>query len=206
MTEVCKTDNFVAKCYDNPDNETYPVMRSYMGKSEKLDLPLYNIIKIHKLPVSVNDDKVICSFKECRTGPSTPFRTFIKINGVQWFIGSLNFRIRYFINCDTGVGTVGTEELETWYNIKSMSPNGTLALIYTYVYAGNTEYIRLYDLSQLDTVGPIIRQIEKLPTIFDDSNPELFTLDLVSDTEVSAKYKFDYEDEEWRDMGIYKIK
>jgi len=80
-----------------------------------------------------------------------------------------------------------------------------MAIIYTYVYAGNTEYIRLYDFSQLETVGPIVKHIKNLPTIFDDSYPELFTFDFISDTEVRAKYKWDYEDEEWHDMGVFKI-
>ncbi len=202
MTEVRKTDNFIAKCYDDPDGETYPVMHSYMGKTEKRDLPLYNVIKIHK----VDTDEVICTFKECRRGPANPFRRFIKIDGVQWFIGSLNYRRKCFINCDTGVFIEGKEERETWYYIKQMSPNGKLAIISRYVYAGNEEDEMLYDLSQLATTGPIVRYVQNLPRIFDPSYPELFTYDFVSDTEVRAKYKWDYDDEEWRDMGIYKIK
>ncbi len=201
MTEVCRTDNFVAKCYDNPDNETYPVTQYSNGECKKLDLPLYNIIKIHK----ADTDEVIFTFKECRRGPMNPFRKFVKINGVQWFIGALNFKKRCFFNCETGKYVEAKEEFETWHNIRSMSPNSKMAIIYTYVYGGNTEYIRLYDFSQLETAGPIVKHIKNLPAIFDVSYPELYTFYFENDTEVRAEYRLDYEDDEWHDMGVFKI-
>jgi hypothetical protein len=170
-----------------------------MGKSEKIDLPLYNIIKIHK----ADTDEVIFSFNECRTGPLTPFRTFVKINGVTWFIGAVNFRTRCFLNCETGK-YVEASERESWYNINSMSPNGKMAIIHTYIYAGNMEYIKLYDFSQLETVGPVMKHINSLPDIFDDSYPERCTFNFVSDTEVRLLYKLN-DDDEWCDMGVYTI-
>ncbi len=200
MTEVCRTDNYVAKRYDDPDGETYQGTNYCNKELTKCALPLYNVIKIHK----ADTDEVIFSFKECRAGPLNPFRAFVKINGIQWFIGALHFKQRCFFNCETGKHIEASEH-ETWYNIKSMSPNGMMAIIYTYTYGGNTEYIKLYDFSQLETVGPIMKRIDNLPDIFDDSYPERFTFNFVSDTEIRAKYKWNEEDEEWRDMGIYKI-
>ena len=195
------TDNFIAKKYDDPDNETYEQTIYSNGVSMKHTHPLYNIIKIHR----IDTDEVIASYKECTRGPSYMMKKFVKINNVQWFIGCLNYRVMCYINCETGKLIIGKEAYEIWYNIKSISPNGTLAIINEYVYGGNAEYDRIYDLSQLDTVGPILRNVENLPDIFDESYPELFTLELISDTEVRAMYKWYYEGE-WRDMGVYRVK
>ncbi len=200
MTEVCRTDNFVAKCYEDPNNETYETNKYINGEFTKCNVPLYNIIKIHK----TESDEVIWSYKECRRGPSHQLRAFVKIDGTQWFIGAFNFKCRCFLNCETGK-YVEAGEHDSWYNIKSMSPNGKFAIIYTYTYGGNTEYIRMYDFSQLETVGPVMKHIKNLPDIFDPSYPERFTFDFVSDTEIRAKYKWNEEDKEWRDMGIYKF-
>lgn len=199
MTEVCKTDKYVAKCYNDPDNETYKSTQYFNNNYTVYEKLLYNIIKIYK----IDTNELIFSFKE--RIDIHPFRAFVKINGTQWFIGAFNFKSKCFVNCETGKYTETTED-ETWYNIKSMSPNGKMLIVYTYMHGGNTEYIKLYDFSQLETIGPVIKNIENLPDIFDPSYPERFTFDFASDTEVRAKYKWYNEDKEWRDMGIYKIK
>jgi len=201
MTEVSRTDNFIAKKYDDPDNETYEQTIYSNGTSNKYIKPLYNLIKIHR----IDTDKVIASYKECTRGPYNMMKTFVKINNIQWFIGTMNHRMMCYINCETGNLVIGKYAYEIWYNIKSISPNGTLAIINEYVYGGNDEYERIYDLSQLDTVGPIRKYVDNLPDIFNHSYPELFTLELISDTEVKAMYRW-YYDSEWRDMGVYTVK
>lgn len=201
MTEVSRTDNFIAKKYDDPDNETYEQIVYSNGASNIHIKPLYNLIKIHM----IDNDEVVASYKECTRGPYNKMKTFVKINNIQWFIGTMNHRTMCSINCETGNLIIGKDKYEIWYNIKSISPNGTLAIINEYVYGGNEEYERIYDLSQLDTVGPIRRNVENLPDIFDYSYPELFTLELISDTEVKAMYRWYYESE-WRDMGVYTVK
>jgi hypothetical protein len=100
MDITSKCGKYIAKLTDDLEGETY--VYKYWGRDgahEEIK-PLYYIVTIYK--VDDNDSAIqtpIHVYKECRRGPQTynMVKAFIRVNGVMWFIGALNYSVKYYV-------------------------------------------------------------------------------------------------------------
>lgn len=207
-----KCGKYIAKITVDPDNETY-VYKFWNGNgAQEINKPKYYIITIYKVDESATET-VVHIYKEARHGPSTNAiaKCFVNVNGVMWFIGALNHTVRYFVNCETGKGyTAPAEQYIVWDRIASISPNGTHIIVITYTWHGNAhDGYSIFDISNLDTVGPIEKFITKVPSIFNinyESCIREFTGN--SETEIKLSYTNEYDDTEppkIYDIGIFQL-
>jgi hypothetical protein len=177
---------------------------------EEIEVNSYISVKIYKI-IEPKFEQLIHEYKESTIGPSTNaiLKCFVKVNGVQWFIGALNFKQRYYVNCETGKSYIDNEDMyNTFYRIESISPNGIYIIVNTYTYAGNSESNQIYDISNLDKNGAVLKNFVKdPPSIFRLEDTDLIRMEFTGNTEneVRIQYKKDYEEDEFYEMGIYYI-
>lgn len=210
---------YIAKLTDDPDHETYVYKYwNHTGAHEETK-PKYYIVTIYKVDNHDDSDSIteipIHTFKQCRQGPQSHnmVKAFVRVNGVMWFIIMLNYAVKYYVNCDTGIGyTAPEDKYRTWYNIKASSPNGTHVIVYTYCYNSpcDSDATEIFDISQLDTLGPVRKYVAKVPTIFnirDETCVYKFTGN--SETEIKLSYYNEYNEgdalELNYDIGVFQI-
>jgi hypothetical protein len=131
-------------------------------------------------------------------------KTFVVVYGVTWFIGMLNYAIKHFVNCETGENyTAPGDRYTTWHYIANASPSGKHIIVYTYVFGGNEDNKRIYNISNLATSGPVETYILNVPSVF---NERMCEIEFVDDDNVKLFYYNEYDDNKRCDIGVFKIK
>ena len=177
---------------------------------EEVNCDSYICVKIYKI-IEPKFEQLIHEYRESTIGPHSNFmiKTFVKINGIEWFIGMLNYKVRYYVNCETGKSYTDTEDkYNTWHYIKSVSPNGTHIIVNASNYGGNSDRDLIYDISSLDKNGAILKNLTTdIPPIFNTDYTELIFMKFTgkSEKEIKITYKKDFDDEDLHEMGIYYI-
>lgn len=207
---------YTAKFSEDLDGETY-VYKCWnqLGALEETR-PLYYIVNIYKIAdTNPATETLIHTFKQSRQGPQAHnmVKSFVKVNGVMWFISMLNYAVKYYVNCETGIGyTAPGDRYCTWHNIKASSPNGTHVIVYTYCYNSpcNSDASEIFDISQLDTLGPVRKHVTKVPAIFNITDETcIYEFTGNSETEIKLSYYNEYnEGDELNinyDIGVFQI-
>lgn len=214
---ITSTDNkYIAKFSEDHEGETYVYKYWNQEGAHEETRPLYYIVNIYKIAdANPATETLIHTFKQSRQGPQAynMVRSFVKVNGVMWFISMLNAAVKYYVNCETGIGYTAPENrYSTWFNILAVSPNGTHIIVSTYCYnsPGNSDGREIFDISQLDTVGPVRKYVSKVPAIFNISDETcIYEFTGNSETEVRLSYYNEYnegEDLETNyDIGVFQI-
>ncbi len=216
MDITSKCGKYIAKLTDDPSGETY-VYKCWNSEGAREETKLlYYIVTIYK--VDDTDSTIqtpIHVYKECRQGPQTcnMAKAFIRVNGIMWFIGALNYSIKYYVNCETGIGyTAPANNYNTWYRIKGCSPNGTHIIVATYCYNSpcNSDSNEIFDISQLDTKGAVKKYVNKVPSIFNITDETcIYEFTGNSETEIKLSYYNEYNEGKALDIaydiGVFQI-
>jgi hypothetical protein len=144
-------------------------------------------------------DKLVYSYRE---SGNHLFKMFVEICGVTWFIGSLNYAVKIYVNCETGEHYMSNEEYyTTWYRIMSKSPDGKYVAVETYTVGGNCNHVNIYDISDLATKGTVIKNLDKVPGVF---NIDMCEIKFVGPTSVELSYCNEYTNENVI-IGIFEV-
>lgn len=216
MDITSKCGKYIAKLTDDLSGETYIYKYWNCAGAHEEIKPLYYIVTIYK--VDDTDSAILIpihTYKECRRGPQTynMAKAFIRVNGVMWFIGALNYSVKYYVNCETGIGyTAPEDKYRTWHKIKACSPNGTHIIVYTYCYNSpcNSDSTEIFDISQLDTKGAVQKFLAKVPAIFNITDETcIYEFTGNSETEIKLSYYNEYNEGEAHninyDIGVFQI-
>ena len=177
-----------------------PIDPSLFNQPQEFIFNKYVVVNIYKYGCDVP----IHSYKESNEGPKSHamIKAFIEINGVTWFIGSLNYIARIYVNCETGESyTSNGRNYGTWYRIVDKSPDGRYIAVNTYTFGGNDDSIQIYDVSDLAGRGAVLKHLDKVPCVF---NIDYCEMKFAGPSSVELSYYNEFT-EEYVTIGIFEI-
>jgi uncharacterized protein YegJ (DUF2314 family) len=196
--------NYPAKVSDDGLSlmSTGPIDMELCRREQNFEMNKYLVISIYR----IGDETLVHSYRESTEGPHSHgmVKTFVVVCGVTWFIGMLNYAVKYFVNCETGENyTAPIDRYNTWHYIASTSPSGKYIIVETYTFGGNEDIKRIYDLSNITTVGPVETYLLNVPDVF---NERMCEMEFVDDDYVKLFYYNEYDDNKRNDIGVFKLK
>ncbi len=191
MTEITKSQNnkYIARYHKDLSGEFYikNFWKDGVNTQEKCDS--YKIISINKINEN-GDEEELYRYREHVNRPNE-IKTFININNIDYFIGTSG-KNRFYFNCDTK--TIYNDKVDEikWFYIRDISPDKKHIIVQCYINQDPNDYKIIYDVSNLDTMGPI-RKYFDAPRIYDMNHCDIrFT----SDNRIEFYYyDVDYETE-----------
>ncbi len=168
MTEITKSQNnkYITRYHKDLSGE------NGIHTLKKCDS--YKIVSINKINEN-GDEEELYRYREHVNRPNE-IKTFININNIEYFIGTSGTN-RFYFNCDTkNIYNDKADEVK-WFYIRDISPNRKYIIVNCYINQDSNDYEFIYDVSNLDTNGPI-RKYFNAPRIYNLNYCHIkFTLD-----------------------------
>jgi hypothetical protein len=196
--------NYPAKVSDDGLSlvSTGPNDTELFRREQEFVMNKYLVVSIYRTEC----ETLVHSYRESTEGPHTygMIKAFVIVNGVTWFIGMLNYAVKYFVNCETGESyTSPDSHYNTWRNIECISPSGNQIIVNTYTFGGNEDIKQIYDISNISNVGPVEAWLVNVPSVFNEKYCEM---EFVDDDSVKLFYYNEYDNDKRYDIGVFKIK